>query len=141
MNYNVPTFRFPPAVPERRYPAGIIVETMLCVWAISKWRGPREFSQAFLHAGFGHLPAGSPVMFHLEEICPNASSPPTVLLANFTNHFDAFYLVGKMFWCGCEFIAFTTYNIFTNIDNIFPTLNAMHSLPYYIDENGKEQEY
>ncbi|KAE8814153.1 Auxin-induced protein 5NG4 [Hordeum vulgare] len=80
-------------------------------------------------------------MFHLEEICPNASSPPTVLLANFTNHFDAFYLVGKMFWCGCEFIAFTTYNIFTNIDNIFPTLNAMHSLPYYIDENGKEQEY
>ncbi|KAE8791465.1 Auxin-induced protein 5NG4 [Hordeum vulgare] len=129
MNYNGHTFRFPHIVPERRYPIGIAVETTLRVWAISRWRGPREFAQVFLRVGFGHLPSGSPVMFRLEEMRPNASSVPTTLLANFTNRFDAFYLLGKMFWCDCEFIAFTTYKIFTDVESIFPTLNAMHNLP------------
>jgi hypothetical protein len=35
-----------------------------------------------------------------------------------------------VYWCGCEFIAFTTYNVFTNFYNIFPTMNVMHALPY-----------
>ena len=45
-----------------------------------------------------------------------------------------------MFWCGCEFIAFTTHNIFTNFDCIFPTRDGMHSLPYYIDKDGMQRE-
>jgi hypothetical protein len=43
-------------------------------------------------------------MFHLEEQRPH-----------FTNMFDAYYLLGQVFWCGCEIIAFTTYNIFTDL--------------------------
>ena len=125
-------------MPERRYPAGIIVETTLHVWAISRWRGPRELAQVFLRAGFAHLLAGSPVMFRLDKMRPNVSSTPTALLAHFTNRFDAFYLLRQVFWCGCQFIAFITYNIFTDVDNTFPTCNAMHSLPYYIGENDME---
>ncbi|KAE8767637.1 Auxin-induced protein 5NG4 [Hordeum vulgare] len=141
MRYNGPTFQFPPTLPERRYPTGAVVETTLRLWAISRWRGPRDLAQAFLCASFGHFPAGSPVMFRLEDMCPNGSSPPTVLLANFTNRFDTFYLLGKVFWCGCEFMAFTIYNIFTDVESIFPTFNSMHSLPYYISENGMEEDY
>jgi hypothetical protein len=54
------------------------------------------------------------------------------LLAHFTNPFDAFDLLGRAFWCGCEFIAFTTYNIFSNFDYIFPTPYHMHTLPYFV---------
>ena len=50
--------------------------------------------------------------------------------------FDVYYLLGQVFWCGCEFIAFTTYNIYTDVDIIFPARNRMHSLPYYLDEDG-----
>ncbi|KAE8786066.1 Auxin-induced protein 5NG4 [Hordeum vulgare] len=141
MNYNDPAFRFPPTVPERRYHSGVVVETMMRVWAITRWRGPRELDRAFLRAGFGHLLVGSPVMFRLEEMRLNASSQPTALLVNFTNRFDIFYLLEKVFWCGCEFIAFTTYNIFNDVDSIFPTLNAMHSLPYYIGKNDMVEDY
>ena len=45
-----------------------------------------------------------------------------------------------MFWCGCEFIAFTTHNIFTNFDCIFPTHDGMHILPYYISQDGMARE-
>ncbi|CAM0954225.1 unnamed protein product [Alopecurus aequalis] len=131
MQFNAPTFRYPPTVPERRYPAGVVVETSLRVWAISRWRGSLDLARGLLRAGFAHLPAGSPVMFHLEELRPHA---------RFTNRFDAYYLRGQVFWCGCEFIAFTTYNIFTDVDNIFPVRNRMHNLPYYLGENGKEEE-
>jgi hypothetical protein len=48
----------------------------------------------------------------------------------FVNPHDVFYLLGKVFWCGCEFIAFTTYKIFTNFRAIFPSRRNMHSLPY-----------
>ena len=71
---------------------------------------------------------------------PNVSSPPTALLAHFTNCFDAYYLLRQVFWCGCEFIAFTTYNIFTDVENIFPNRNRMHSLPYYLSEEGHDEE-
>ena len=51
------------------------------------------------------------------------------ILAHFTNPFDAFYLLGRVFWCGCEFIDFTTHNIFTDFKSVFPAHNRMHSLP------------
>ena len=63
MQYNGPTFQLPPTVPERRYPAGVVVETMLHMWEFSRWRGGKEFNQWFLSVGFAHLPTGSPVMF------------------------------------------------------------------------------
>ena len=140
MQFNAPTFRVPPTVPERRYPAFVVVETSLRVWAISRWRGPRELAEWFLRAGFRHLPAGSPPMFRLEEQRSHPTTPPIGLVAHFTNRFDAYYLLGRVFWCGCEFIAFTTYNIFTDFESIFPSANRMHSLPYYLGENGLEEE-
>ncbi|KAE8816001.1 Auxin-induced protein 5NG4 [Hordeum vulgare] len=79
-------------------------------------------------------------MFRLEELCSNSSSPPTGLIVKFTNKFDAYCLLGKVFWCGCEFITFTTYNIFTDIESIFLTSNGIHGLPYYLGEKGMEEE-
>ena len=79
-------------------------------------------------------------MFRLEEHRPNSQSTTIGLVGHFTNRFDAYYLLGKVFWCGCEFIAFTTYNIFTDVDSIFPTRDGMHSLPYYLGEDGMEEE-
>ncbi|CAM0944004.1 unnamed protein product [Alopecurus aequalis] len=140
MQFTGPTFRVPPTVPERRYPAGVVVEASLRVWEFSRWRGATEFAEWFLRAGFNHLPKGSPSMFRLEEQRPHANAPPTGLVAHFTNCFDAYYLLGQVFWCGCEFIAFTTYNIFTDFESIFPARNRMHSLPYYLGENGREEE-
>ncbi|XBI11407.1 hypothetical protein VPH35_138475 [Triticum aestivum] len=140
MQYNGPTFELPSTVPERRYPAGVVVERTLRVWALSRWRGARGFAKWFLRAGFAHLPAGSPVKFRLDEVRPNSRTPSTGLTITFTNRFDAYYLLGKVFWCGCEFIAFTTHNIFTNFDCIFPTRDGMHSLPYYIGQDGMERE-
>ena len=61
------------------------------------------------------------MMFRLEEVRPNSSTPLIGLIANFTNRFDAYYHLDKVFWCGCKFIAFTTHNIFTDFNSIFPT--------------------
>ncbi|KAE8804735.1 Auxin-induced protein 5NG4 [Hordeum vulgare] len=57
----------------------------------------------------------------------------------FTSHYDAYHLLDQVFWCGCEFIAFTTYNIFTNFHHIFPEPNGMHTLPNEMSppENGE----
>ncbi|KAE8788865.1 Auxin-induced protein 5NG4 [Hordeum vulgare] len=140
MQYNGPTFELPPTVPERLCSPGVVVERMLRVWSISCWRGARGFAEWFLRAGFAHLPAGLPVMFRLDDVGPNSRTPPIGLTVTFTNSFDASYLLGKVFWCGCEFIAFTTHNIYTNFDCIFPTRDGMHSLPYYIGQDGMERE-
>ena len=78
-------------------------------------------------------------MFRLDEVRPNSWSPPIGLTVTFTNRFDAYYLLGKVFWCGCGFITFTTNNIFTNFDCIFPTRDGMHTLPNYIGEDGMER--
>ncbi|KAM3393528.1 hypothetical protein ACQJBY_014318 [Aegilops geniculata] len=131
MQYTGPTYRFPPTLPERLYPAGVYVERILRVWAISRWRTARGFIEFFLVAGNYHLPWGSPTMFRVEEVIQNGVV--VAILAHFTNPFDAFYLLGRMFWCGCEFVAFTTHNIFTVYSNIFPTASRMHTLPYHID--------
>ncbi|CAM0952500.1 unnamed protein product [Alopecurus aequalis] len=140
MQYTGLTFRVPPTVSERRYPAHIIVEASLRVWALSRWRGATELVEWFLRAGFNHLPEGSPSMFRIMEQRPHPCAPPIGLVTHFTNCFDAYYLLGQVFWCGCEFIAFTTYNIFTDFESIFPARNRMHSLPYYVGENGREEE-
>ena len=140
MQFNAPTFRVPPTVPERRFPAFVVVETSLRVWAISRWRGSRELAEVFLRAGFRHLPPGSPSMFRLEEQRAHSNALPVGLVAHFTNRFDAYYLLGQVFWRGCEFIAFTTYNIYTDFDSIFTATSRMHSLPYYLGENDPEEE-
>ena len=75
-------------------------------------------------------------MFPVEEVIQNRVV--VALLAHFTNTFDAFYLLGRVFWCGSEFIAFTTHNRFTEY-NIFPTAMRMHTLPYPIDNAPEEQ--
>ena len=49
-------------------------------------------------------------------------------------HFGARELLGKVFWCGCEAIFFTVYNIYTNYERIFPAPGQMHSLPYDDEE-------
>ena len=49
-------------------------------------------------------------MFRVEEVIQNRVV--VALLAHFTNTFDAFYLLGRVFWCGCEFIAFYHDRIF-----------------------------
>ncbi|KAF7108168.1 hypothetical protein CFC21_108693 [Triticum aestivum] len=137
MQYTGPTYHFPPTVSERLYPPGVYIERTLCVWAISRWRTARKFTEFFLASGYHHLPRGSPRMFRVKEVIQNGVV--VALLAHFTNTFDAFYLLGRVFWCGCEFIAFTTHNMFTEYTNIFPTASRMHTLPYPIDNAPEEQ--
>jgi hypothetical protein len=107
------------------------------VWAISRWRGSTEFACFFLSAGYLHLPPGSPRMFQLEEYLDGNSSHMIGLYVTFTNRFDAYHLLGEVFWCGCEFIAFTNYNIFTNFNVIFPNPGNMHCLPYIMPEDDE----
>ncbi|KAM3330048.1 hypothetical protein ACQJBY_026823 [Aegilops geniculata] len=136
MQYTGPTYHFPPTMPERLYPPGVYAERTLRVWAISRWRTVRNITEFFLASGYHHLPRGSPRMFCVEEVIQNGVV--VALLAHFTNTFDAFYLLGRVFWCGCEFIAFTTHNMFTEYTNIFPTASRMHTLPYPIDNAPEE---
>ncbi|KAE8798104.1 Auxin-induced protein 5NG4 [Hordeum vulgare] len=89
MQFYGPTFQEPPTVPERRYPANIIVEESLRVWAFSRWRGSTELARGFLRAGFHHLQAGSLPMFYLVEQRPHANAPPVGLVVHFTNMFGA----------------------------------------------------
>ncbi|KAE8766298.1 Auxin-induced protein 5NG4 [Hordeum vulgare] len=137
MQYIGPTYRFPPTVPERLYPTDVCVERTLRVWVISRWRTARDFTEFFLVSGYYHLSRGSPTMFCVEEVIQNGVV--VALLAHFTNTFYAFYLFGRVFWCGCEFIAFTTHNMFTEYTYIFPIASRMHTLPYPIDNALEEQ--
>jgi hypothetical protein len=135
MQYTGATYRVPPTFPKRLYPAGVRVENTLRVWAISRWRGARGLTEFFLSAGYRHLhlPRGSPAMFRVEEVSNNGF--PVGLIVTFTNPFDAHYLLGRVFWCGCEFIAFTMYNIFTDFNSAFPADERMHTLPYPTDDD------
>ncbi|VAH39465.1 unnamed protein product [Triticum turgidum subsp. durum] len=65
-------------------------------------------------------------MYRVEEVIQNGVV--VSILAHLTNPFDAFYRLGRVFWCGCEFIAFTTHNIFTDYINIFPTMELVSVL-------------
>jgi hypothetical protein len=91
MQFTTPTFRVLPIVPERPYPANVLVEYSLRVWEISRWRVARELAELFLRAGFHHLSPGSPSMSRLEEQRPHATAPPVGLVVHFTNRFDAYY--------------------------------------------------
>ena len=133
MQFNGPTFSRPPVVPELRYPPGVLVERELRVWAISRWRGSVELTRAFLRAGYAHLPRGSPRMFTLNEV-RDRGDILLLLTVTFTNPFDARELLGQVFWCGCEAIFFTVYNIYTNYERIFHAPGQMHSLPYDEEE-------
>ncbi|KAE8815878.1 Auxin-induced protein 5NG4 [Hordeum vulgare] len=124
------TYRVPRTVPEMLYPPQVQVENTLRVWAISRWRGAGALTEFFLSAGYRHLPRGSPVMFQVKELTNNGY--PIGLIVRFTNSVDAYNLLGRVFWCGCEFIAFTPYNIFTDLDSIFRN-GSMHTLPYRTD--------
>ena len=95
MQYTGPTYRFPPTVLERLYPTGVYVDCTLRVWAISRLRTARNFTEFFLASGYHHLPRGSPTMFRVEEVIQNRVV--VALLAHFTNTFDAFYLLGRCF--------------------------------------------
>ncbi|KAE8819191.1 hypothetical protein D1007_02945 [Hordeum vulgare] len=98
--------------------------------------GAREFTNSFLDVGFGHLPRGSPRIYQVEEVIQNGGV--VAILTHFTNNIDAFYLLGRVFWCGFKFIAFTTHDIFTDYTNIFPTAERMHTLSYPIDNTPEE---
>ncbi|KAE8790841.1 Auxin-induced protein 5NG4 [Hordeum vulgare] len=95
MEYTGPTYHFPPTVPERLYPTNVYVERTLRVWAKSRWRTVRNFTKFFLASDYNHLPWGSPTMFRIEEVIQNGVV--IALLAHFTNTFDAFYLLGRVF--------------------------------------------
>jgi hypothetical protein len=73
-------------------------------------------------------------MFYLQEVRMGVSG----IQVTFTNPYDAYHLLGKAFWCGCEFICFTMCNIFTQWDYIFPTANHMHCLPYIFLDDDEE---
>ena len=76
-------------------------------------------------------------MFRVEEVIQNRVV--VALLAHFTNTFDAFYLLGRVFWCGSKFITFTTHTRFMEYTNIFPTATCMHTLLYHIDSTLEEK--
>jgi len=138
MQFTGPTYRRPRTVPEKQYPKGRILESSLRVWAISRWRGPFELARFFLRSGYRHLPAGTPPMFQLQEHYDGGHGNFAIgLYVTFTNPYDAYHLLGQVFWCGCEFIAFTTYNIFTNFHHIFPEPKDMHTLPYQMPEEDE----
>ena len=65
-------------------------------------------------------------MFRVEEVSSNGH--PIGLIVRFTNPFDAYYLLSRVLSCGCEFIAFTMYNIFTDFESAFPTDERMRTL-------------
>jgi hypothetical protein len=129
MQYNGLTFHCPRTTPEQQYLPGVIVETTtLRVYAQSRWRGPVDLARDFLAEGFSHLTRGSPIMYHLNDVRDGVALK--LLMVTFSNPFDAYELLGELFWCGCECIFFTNYNIFTNCTSIFATKNHIHCLPY-----------
>ncbi|CAM0877734.1 unnamed protein product [Alopecurus aequalis] len=135
MEFNGPTFLVPRTVPERQYPAGVFVENQLRVWAISRWRGAPEFAMVFLRALYSHLPVGTPQMFTIEEARPGGSG----IIVRFRKPYDAFHLLGHVWYGGCEFICFTTYNIYTDLDSTWPNRHAMHTLPYNLPAANEEE--
>ncbi|KAE8813443.1 Auxin-induced protein 5NG4 [Hordeum vulgare] len=135
MQYVSQTFLVLNTMLEREYPAGDMVENELRVWAISRLRGAMEFATVFIRVGYHHLPRGSLLMFTSREARMGGSG----LIVHFTNLFDAYHLLIQAFFCGCEFIVFSTYNIFTNLDYTFPTLGHMHSFCYHFPEPEDEE--
>ncbi|CAM0947883.1 unnamed protein product [Alopecurus aequalis] len=114
MKFNRPTFHVPPTVPS----LGV---------GSSRWRSPKDLTTFFLGACYGHLPPGPPIMFRIEEIWGNGGLVIGIV-ANITNPFVTYHLIGHGFYCGCEFIVFTGFNIITDFEKIFPVTNVVHFL-------------
>ena len=132
MQFNGPTIRVPPTVPERMSPPGVVVENQLRIWAVSRWRGAEELAAFFLRSCFSHLPPGAPRMYRLRRQYDGDRRGLVVgLYISFTNFFDARALLGQVFWIGCEFIMFTVYNIYTDFSSIFRNTHPVHTLPYH----------
>jgi hypothetical protein len=85
--------------------------------------GASRPSYGWLNTGYAHLPRGTLAMFRLDVIRDPSGIVLIAILAHFTNPYDAYSLLDQVFWCGCKFIAFTTYNIFMNFEAIFPAEN------------------
>ncbi|PNT70438.1 hypothetical protein BRADI_2g11855v3 [Brachypodium distachyon] len=122
------TFNPPPLTDEALFPPGKRVERTLQVWAMSRSRSSMALARNFLNTCFSHLEAGGPPMYRLERL--HEHGVKTTLLVHLTNSHDADYLLGRVYWCGCEFIAFTLYNVYTNTTTMFPHAGKMHGLPY-----------
>jgi hypothetical protein len=136
MQFNGPTYRCPATITELPF-NDRIVEHQLRVWDISRWRGATDLARFFLAAGYRHLSPSMPSMCNLQEQYDGGYSSHVGLYITFTNPYDVLYLLGQAFWYGCEYIAFTTYNVFTNFHNVFPTGNGMHALPYVLPEDDE----
>ncbi|KAE8820595.1 hypothetical protein D1007_01340 [Hordeum vulgare] len=63
----------------------------------------------------------------------------TGMIVRFRNPYDAYHILGRVWFGGCEFICFTTYNIFTDLDSIWPNEHAMHTLPYNLPPADDEE--
>ncbi|KAE8802941.1 Auxin-induced protein 5NG4 [Hordeum vulgare] len=61
------------------------------------------------------------------------------ILVRFRNPYDAYHLLDHVRFGGCEFICFTTYNFYTDLDNIWPNEQAMHTLPYNLSATDDEE--
>ncbi|KAE8807414.1 Auxin-induced protein 5NG4 [Hordeum vulgare] len=92
MEFHGPTFQAPGTRPERMYPAGVVVENQLRVWAMSRWRGGREFAGLFLRALYRHLPVETPQMFTINE----SRMGGTGMIVRFHNPYDAYHLLGRV---------------------------------------------
>ncbi|KAE8769524.1 hypothetical protein D1007_58873 [Hordeum vulgare] len=90
-----------------------------------------DLANLFLVAGY-RVPPGSPMIFCVKEV--RANDLVIVLIACFTSRFDTYFLLGKVFWCGCKFITFASNNILTNFDNIFLITGGMHTLSYNTED-------
>jgi hypothetical protein len=133
MQFNGPTYRRLATVHEREFPPGVIVQNELHVWVISRWRGARKLANYFLSQGYRHLnlPQDKPPMYTPQSFFDGNNNMEIGLFVYFMNPFDAFHLLGQVFWCGYEFIAFTTYNLFTNFHAMFPSPGNIRCLPYH----------
>ena len=74
-------------------------------------------------------------MFQLEEFHEGNHGVVIGYYVTFTNSFDAYHLLGQVFWYGCEFIAFTNFNIYTNFGDIFSYQGSIHTLPYNMEDD------
>ncbi|KAE8780794.1 Auxin-induced protein 5NG4 [Hordeum vulgare] len=121
MEFHGPTFQAPSTVPERMYPAGVVVENQLRVWAMSRWRGAREFATLFLRALYRHLPMGTPEMFTIDE--PRLGG--TRILVRFRNPYDAYHLLGCAWFGGSGHLLIGTAPYSGHLDCVAEELDIL----------------
>jgi hypothetical protein len=64
-------------------------------------------------------------MYYLQAVAYSRA-----MLVRFVNPLDACLLYGRAYHCGCEMVAFTRANIFTNYDDFFPIGHRIHLLGF-----------